>query len=1077
MDQGSGFFLHHGNRLDELVTRLGQQLNRNAGSDWFLPETVLIPQPSMRRWVQNTLAETFGIAANIDFLPPGQFVNQQLASWLPGTAEQTLSPERLHWRLFALLQDPKHMKAPVFAEVKRFLSGNDPTLLAWQMAGELALAFEKYQAWRRHWLLSWHERPSPSDWQSQLWHMASQGRNFRAQAVEAYLKAYQHPNCPRPAGLPDRIFIFACQNLSPDVLHVLQSFGRWSRVEFFLHNPCQEFWGDIGSGTASAFSADAVFENPLLNRWGFAGRDFVASLLLDQNSTWAGEQESYIPADNTLETCLLHRIQNAVLERAALPKLSATEAEALANDDSIQIHACATPLREVQVLRAQLLGLLQRNPDLQWRDIVIMSPDVTRYAPLLGPVFGEQNDTYPALPFALSEQEDFRDAPVSRLLFELMALPQKRLTGNEGLALLSHPLMAAHYRLSHDDLQRLHVWLEMASVRWGLNATHRQGIDGTAQTEFTWQNALERLLFGYASTDDWVGGVAGVTLPSGKDQALLDTLVDFLGAMNGLCASLTAQHSPADWAVLLQSLLERFIDPARLQEVDRLAYALLHQRIAALPEHAKCAELSHDLPLSVVVAYLSAEETSGPGQAWLSGRITVCQMVPMRLIPFKVICLLGMNEGQFPRQDVASALNRLSMPNTERMPGDRSNRNDDRFLFLQLLSTCQQNLIISFQGENPVDGSRMAPSTVVTDLIEGMHGMLPEGAEPLQAHWPIEHALSDYHRSIDSRVVQVNTAMPSLETRVPYSYTALTLPPEQSQEILDSVVSADDFIRFWRNPSTYLAKRKGIRAPEQAALLPENEPYGKATGLDRYRLVDLLLQQALTQPGLAADTVFARAVAEGHLPPGAPGKDRLNRIWSELSPALDALMEKRIAPRYWPVQTEAAGITLTGSLAQHFSNGLITLALHKTKPRGRDWLDAGIRQLLARTSGHALACHIYTNKLLPLADVGNDAPRRMALLLDIYRTAQTQLTVFHSEFSYDWYRHKKKQPDADVCQWLQQAQFNEDNNRYSASDALTEYLTFGQGFPALAQNYATDFDRLACTVFDALLVASEDCHD
>lgn len=1076
MDQGLGFFLHHGNRLDELVTRLGQQLSQRTALDWFAPETVLIPQPSMRRWVQNALAETLGIAANIDFLPPGHFVNQRLATWLPGGHDQALTPEHLQWRLFALLQDPKHLQSPAFSEVKRYLNGNDPALLAWQMAGELAVVFEKYQAWRRHWLLAWHEKPDPDDWQSLLWHQASQGRPFRAQAVEAYIHAYQRPDCPRPLGLPDRLFVFACQNLSPDVLNILQSFGRWCRVEFFLHNPCQEFWGDISNGHTPV-AADCLYENPFLNRWGFAGRDFVSALLLDQSSTWAGEQENYIPADTRPDACLLHRVQNAVLARAALPKLTPAEVCTLSGDDSIQIHACATPLREVQVLRAQLLGLLQRNPGLQWRDIVIMSPDIATYAPLFGPVFSAQDDAYPALPFALSEQEDFREAPLYRLIFELLALPQKRLTGNEGMAVLAHPLPAAHYRLSHEDLQRLHTWLESAGVRWGLNAEHRQRIDGTAQAEFTWQNALDRLLYGYASCDHWLGGVAGVSLPSGKDQALLDTLVDFLDALNAINASLCAPHSPAEWVVVLQSLLDRFIDPEHLQDIDRSAYAVLHQRIIALPEHAKRAELGQSLPLSVVTAYLGAEESTGPGQAWLAGRITVCQMVPMRLIPFKVVCLLGMNEGKFPRQDMASALNRLSLPNANRLPGDRSNRDDDRFLFLQLLSTCQQNLIISYQGENPLDGSRMAPSTLVTDLIEGMHGMLPEDARSVQLHWPVEHALSDYRPATDPRVVQVSTAVPADETPVAYDFSALARPPELPQDIQDAVLTVDDFIRFWRNPTTHLAKRKGIRTPELAALLPEYEPYGKATGLDRYKLIDRLLQQALTYPDLPVDALFERAVAEGLLPPGAPGKERLNRLWLELTPALDALMVDCIAPRYLQIDAVVSGITLSGKLGQYFNPGLITLALHKKKPRGKDWLDAGLRQLLARTSGHVIASHVFTNALHSLPDVGNDAPRRLAVLVDIYRSAQSQLTVFHSEYSHDWYRYKQKQPDADVCQWLQQVQFDEENKRFSTGDALTDYLTYGQGFPALAQAYAYDFDRLACTVFDTLLAASEERHD
>ena len=171
MTPAPGFFLHHGNDLPELARVLGVRLADSGKADWLQPDTVLIPQPSMRRWLQNSLAEQFGIAANLDFQLPGHWLDSILQAWLPTQdASRQLNHERARWRIFALLMDDGLLASPAFASLKRFLDSIDRQRRAWQLAGELTQAFEKYQAWRREWLLSWHQKPEPEDWQSFLWH-------------------------------------------------------------------------------------------------------------------------------------------------------------------------------------------------------------------------------------------------------------------------------------------------------------------------------------------------------------------------------------------------------------------------------------------------------------------------------------------------------------------------------------------------------------------------------------------------------------------------------------------------------------------------------------------------------------------------------------------------------------------------------------------------------------------------------------------------------------------------------------------------------------------------------------------
>ena len=306
------FRLYHGNDLAVLAGILAHALAEPApGQGLLAPDTILIPQPAMRRWLQKHLAQTHGIAANLRFLAPGEFVAEALRANLPGSDDAAVGEAAvLRWRLWALLADPALMREAVFAPLRPLLGGGDP-VAAWTLAGELAAAFEKYQAWRRDWLRRWDQGGDRDDWQAELWRRATRGLSHRGKRLDAYLSRFDGDAAQAPAGLPSRVFAFACQNVSPDVLRVIASTARAGTLHFFFLSPVRGWWGDLRTArerlrddAASVFADD---ENPLLRANGAAGRDFVRTLISYEVVHPTFEQEVYVPPDPVQRPGLLHR--------------------------------------------------------------------------------------------------------------------------------------------------------------------------------------------------------------------------------------------------------------------------------------------------------------------------------------------------------------------------------------------------------------------------------------------------------------------------------------------------------------------------------------------------------------------------------------------------------------------------------------------------------------------------------------------------------------------------------------------------------------------------------------------------
>jgi exodeoxyribonuclease V gamma subunit len=332
----------------------------------------------------------------------------------PAPRADRLSPEVLRWHLL------RELRTHPPAEFAAFLAGSDPRR-PWSLATALADTFEKYQAWRRDLLLGWERKAPRDDGQAQLWRRIGSGRQHRARRIGEYLQRFGPESASIPAGLPPRLFVFACQNVSPDVLQVMASQARAGEQHFFLHTPSRVYWGDLHRWAAEYRPEhDDLFggDNPLLAAWGQAGRDFIAALGGGETVRARFEVPAFAEPHRHE---LLGRIQTDLLENRA--PLAATEpawprAHVDVADVSLQFHACHTPLREVQVLHDQLRSLLEQEAGdgrerIEPRDIAVLMPDIDAYAPYVEAVFGGALGTPREIPYTIADTSPLASAAMA----------------------------------------------------------------------------------------------------------------------------------------------------------------------------------------------------------------------------------------------------------------------------------------------------------------------------------------------------------------------------------------------------------------------------------------------------------------------------------------------------------------------------------------------------------------------------------------------------------------------------------------------------------------------------------------
>ena len=944
----TGLMALHGNHAETLADTLTAWLQRQPLAP-LESEVVLVQSNGMAEWIKMALARQSGVCAAAQVELPSRFM------WR--TCRQVLGPDQvprespldklpLTWRLMDLL--PQCLDDAAFAPVRGFLQDNEPERLL-QLASRLADLFDQYQIYRPDWLQDWAagldacRQPTGAQplapehrWQPALWRrvLATLSETERAatrpalhQRVLAHLRAGHLPVQP----VARRVSVFGMSHMPLQLLELLEALAGHSQVLLAVPNPCRYHWGDIMDGREWLRSERQRHKNKqeplagvaleqmhlhaptLLAAWGRQGRDFVRMLDTFDDAQAACERaqlptlDFFDDAPITAGTSLLVQLQRRI--RDLVPSTAQHPAEPLPeHDGSVLFRQAHSPVRELEVLHDQLLDWFAQPPGgtaLSPRDVVVMVPDITRMAPAIEAVFGQ----YPRgdarhIPHAIADLGAQITSPLIHAVQWLLALPQERAHMSDLVALLEVPALARRFGVHEEGLPVLTRWMAGSGIRWGLSGAHRAGLGLDACGDVnSVLFGVQRMLMGYACGADPVPLEAPV-VPydevGGLDAELAGSLAQLLQVLIDWWQQVQTPASPLEWAVRARALLAQCFE-ARTDN-ERHALDALTQALDDWLRACEQAGFSVSVPLEVArEAWLQALRLPRLEQRFRAGGVTFCTLMPMRAIPFRVVCLLGMNDGDYPRRAPQADFDLMALPGMARA-GDRSRRDDDRQLMLEALLSARDALYVSWCGRSVRDNSEQPPSVLVAQLRDEIDLLWGRGTadgrtvtHPLQpfgrVYFTPDSGLSTYAHEWAPRALAAADGNEAVHPHTP------ALAGEGSNERLP-VITLAQLGRFLRRPGgAFFRERLQVHLdPPEAGWL--NEELFALAGLDHYSRLNGALTQVPADLGLAAVPAHAQAVvqrlrASGELPLAGVGLLEAAQLQTVLQALLQTALRER----------------------------------------------------------------------------------------------------------------------------------------------------------------------------------------
>ncbi|MDF2411503.1 exodeoxyribonuclease V subunit gamma [Aeromonas sp. 2HA2] len=1071
------FTLYHSNQLDLLKELLVNHIRQAPLAHPFEQEQILVQSPGMAQWLKLELAKAFGIAANIEFPLPASFIWEMFTRVLADVPRQSpYNKGAMSWQLMTIL--PALLDRPAFAPLAAYLgcgdeqdpAGDPEQVRLWQLCQKVADLFDQYLVYRPDWIARWEEGEglvgtgsqdlagvSGQDWQPELWRelvartlALSPSGYHRANLYEEFIHELQRTR-DLPGKLPQRVFVFGISALPPRYVEALLALGSRPEVEvhLFVTNPCRYYWGDLLDRKTLARLENKLKPgtdldtlqgpaNPLLASMGKLGRDYLHQLMeLEVPQIEAFVDSDELDASGNVR--LLRAIQKDVLELASRGEgqfdldSSHHKSPIDPTDGSLQIHACHGPMRELEVLHDRLLALFERDPSLTPKDVVVMMPDVNSYGPYIQAVFGARGQ----IPFAVSDRAASQESPLLQSFLALLHLPNARLGAGELLAILEVPAVLRRFELDDDEFNQLRVWVQETGIRWGLDDAYPERFELPRMSGNSWLFGLRRMLLGFAMGDGepvagmsfcadhgagQQGAVASI-LPyaeiEGQQGLALGKLAWFVDSLAEFLPRLQREQSLPEWSACLLDLLDRFY--LADEEEERLLQ-LIRSQLADWQTQLGEARFDQPITADLLQDYLGKVlGESRSSQRFLAGQVNFCTLMPMRSIPFKQVCLLGMNDGVYPRTLAPMGFDLMAVASRR---GDRSRRDDDRYLFLEALLSAQQGLYISYQGFSAQDNSDKVPSVLLAELIDYVRqGFVLAGddalddetsGERLLKHLVVEHPLTPYSRSYfypeaESRLFTYAAdwlpALNPVRGAANFQSGELPLPPEWGRE---QGLELAELLRFYRQPAKYfLNRRLKVWFELNEANIEDSEPF-ELDGLQHYQLKALLLDAHLAQGDSAVRR--ERLQLTGLLPQGWFG--------SLLLEDLDAEMGK-LAERLRPWVSEKQAVEIDISLAQGQLQGWIDTQkgrLLVVKPgsfNGKDLLLGWIQHLclcLSCAPGDTLLFDAKQSLRLPKLSADEARPK-LAALVALWAQGMKRPLPFFPNTAWDWLKAMEKEPD------------------------------------------------------------------
>lgn len=822
--------IHYSNRLERLFDELYRVQSQAAShtnksldthnllasvSNVLEPSRILVQSQGMARWLSIQIAKTSGIAANIQYPYPASYLWSVLTQQIHGLPERSsFDKNLLQWRIMKLL--PTLIELPEFEPLRQYLKDDiNPDakgMKVYQLAGKVADIFDQYLVYRPDWIQQW-EQSIPeqvqsawemalssqsnamsqplinSDWQAKLWRelvksivatdktdaandQADTTKEWhRARLAQAFLTQAKQGQLNTEL-FPDTLHVFGVSVLPPVYLHLFQVIAQTADVHFYVMNPSLGYWGDLVTPNQLArlrqrwqkqgkSDTSHVYDsgNDLLVSMGRQGQEYQVLLQELLQGSDAIEHDAFDETQS--QATLLGLVQSDILQLENR-YLQGGKTPLTPDQLNIRIHDCHSPMREVEVLHDQLLHCFEENPGLNPHDIVVMVPDVDRYSPYIHAVFSTRKGSH-YIPFSVADRHGRQEHPILEAFFQLLSLASSDFALPDVLSLLN--VKAVQNRFQFEDIPKLTQWITQANIRWGLSLEQRQE-KGVATAANTWRFGIQRMLMGYLYGDldetlyfgaDPVSPLVSVEGNLANDVGKLAQLLDGLATLDHLSDKKTID----EWKDAVFNLLEQFFVA---EDDDETLLQIIRDVMTSLYDNMLQAQFDEPIHFALIQDYLERHVGEmSQGQHFLSGQVSFCTLMPMRAIPFKVIALMGLNDSDYPRRQPRLGFDLMAKDHRK---GDRSRREDDRYLFLEALLSARTHLHISYIGRSIRDNAEKQPSVLVSELLDYANASfyLSHQECDIESQIVIQHPLQPFNPSyFDAEDALVNPEEPELK--------------------------------------------------------------------------------------------------------------------------------------------------------------------------------------------------------------------------------------------------------------------------------------------------------------------------
>lgn len=1002
--------------------------------DPFAEEVVVVPAKGVERWLSQRLSHRLGagprggdgVCAGVRFLNP-----RSLVAMLTGTQDDDpWDPDRFVWPLLEVIDDS--LDEPWCAALARHLGHGSTDVLGelrrdrrYATARRLAGLLASYAVQRPRLVADWREGRDSDGvggdlagdlaWQPELWRRLLAARPDVPAPDERHAAVLADIRAGTPLDLPARLSMFGHTRLPRTELELLAAVGEVREVHLWLPQASPVAWDRLAAEVAAGPCPrrdDATgrrLRHRLLSSLGRDARELQRSLTL---LTPAGDTVHTRAEDPDADTLLAHLQADLRADRSAVEVAALGRRPRRDDDTSLQVHACHSPARQVEVLREVLVGMLEDDPSLEPRDILVMCPDVEAFAPLFSATFGLLDSVGAAghpghqLRVRLADRGLGSTNPLLEVAVRLVELAGGRATASEVLDLAASDVVRQRFALDEDDVSELRAWAERSGVRWGLSPALRADFSMSGYPHNTWQAGLDRVLLGAAMAEGDVlvarrlplddVGSSGIEL-SGRLAELVDRLAATVGALR-------ESRTLAQWG---EVLLHGVVAVADVAPRDAWVRTELDRQLATMLDEGGSATTV--LRLADVRRLLLQHTQPRPTRAnFRTGELTVATLVPMRSVPHRVVCLVGLDDGVFPRNTVADGDDVLLR---DPVTGERDPRGEDRQLLLDAVLAAGDALVVTYTGRSVHSNEERPPAVPLGELLDAAELTWPGARRDvltghrLQPFDPDAFGAGGAVTSFDRAGLEGARAVVGERSPRP-SFLDSPLP-EGSADVdagttglagaagLDgTVVTLEAMQAFFTSPvKGFLRQGLGAGLPREHDAVEDRMPV-ELDNLERWALGDRILARAIA--GQDPQSVFDAELTRGLLPPGALGDRQLEDVTHQVNglyvaSAADRAQEPTTVDVAVDLVVDGRPCRLTGVVPDVRGDCVVRVGFGSlsVKHRWRAWLD--LLALAVAEPGRPWSSATYgwekrasLAKVARLTDV-EDAEAWLADLVSLYR--------------------------------------------------------------------------------------------